>query len=212
MTSLLGWVLHPSDAVAVIHGRNVVRDTRDTADLQLVNRAKSGDPEAFSELVKRHQQIIFNVAYRFMRDVASAEDMAQEAFLKAYRLLKGFRGDCSFSTWMYRVACSVCLTELNRRKRRGEVELTPANLNATAVQPSDNFDIPEQVRRCVTKLPDRYATIITLYYLQGVSYEDIAEVMNIPMGTLKTWMFRARKQLRKIVEKEVFSNGQPNAD
>ncbi len=212
MTSLLGWVLHSSEAVAVVPRRETMREGRDTADLQLVQRAKSGDPEAFSELVKRHQHIIFNVAYRFMRDVALAEDMAQEAFLKAYRLLKGFRGECSFSTWMYRVACSVCLTELNRRKRRGEVELTPANLNATAVQPSDSFDIPEQIRRCVTKLPDRYATIITLYYLQGVSYEEIAEVMSIPMGTLKTWMFRARKQLRKIVEKEVFSDGRPETD
>lgn len=194
------------DAVATLPATETAA-TVDITDLELVRRSKSGDTEAFSELVRRHQHIIYNVAYRFMRDTALAEDMAQEAFLKAYRLLKGFRGDCSFSTWMYRVTCSVCLTELNRRKRRGEVELQPKHTGMAAVQPSENTDIPEHIRRCVSRLSDRYATIITLYYLRGISYEEIAQVMEIPMGTLKTWMFRARKQLRKIVEKEVFSNG-----
>lgn len=179
------------------------RGYADLDDLELVNRSKSNEPDAFSELVRRHQHIVFNVSYRYMRDNALAEDMSQEAFLKAYRLLKGFRGDCSFSTWMYRVTCSVCLTELNRRKRRGEVELAPQHLNQLAEEPSYTGDMPEIIRRCVGKLPDRYSTIITLYYLKGISYDEIAEVMDIPMGTLKTWMFRARKQLRTVVEKEL---------
>jgi len=176
------------------------------SDLELVNMCKQGDPEAFSELVRRHQHIVYNVAYRFMREVSLAEDMAQEAFLKAYRLLHGFRGECSFSTWMYRVTCSVCLTELNRRKRRGEVELLPNHVGEAPESGVESSDLPEHIRRCVSHLPERYASIITLYYLKGVAYEDIAQAMEIPMGTLKTWMFRARKQLRKIVEKELFSN------
>lgn len=176
------------------------------SDLELVNQSKSGDPEAFSELVRRHQHVVFNVSYRFMRDSALAEDMAQEAFLKAYRLLKGFRGDCAFSTWMYRVTCSVCLTELNRRKRRTEVENELQHEVATSEDPVENPDMPEMIRRCVKRLPDRYVQIITLYYLKGVSYEEIAQVMNIPMGTLKTWMFRARKQLRGVVEQELQTN------
>lgn len=177
------------------------------SDLELVNLSKQGNTDAFSELVRRHQHIVYNVSYRFMRDQASAEDMAQDAFLKAFRLLKGFRGDCSFSTWMYRVTCSVCLTELNRRKRRGEVELLPAHGGEAPDAALDSSDLPEHIRRCVGLLPDHYAQVITLYYLKGVNYEEIADVMAIPMGTLKTWMFRARKQLRKIVEKEVYSNG-----
>ncbi|MCC6143422.1 MAG: RNA polymerase sigma factor [Candidatus Hydrogenedentes bacterium] len=177
-------------------------------DLELVNRSKTGDRDAFSELVRRHQHIVYNVSYRFMRDATMAEDMAQEAFVKAFRLLKGFRGDCSFSTWMYRVTCSVCLTELGRRKKRGEVELEPHHMNEAAIDPPEDIDIPEKIRRCVNKLSDRYSTIITLYYLRGISYDEIAQSMDIPMGTLKTWMFRARKQLRKIVEKEVFVDGQ----
>lgn len=176
------------------------------SDLELVNQSKSGDPEAFSELVRRHQHVVFNVAYRFMRDSALAEDMAQESFLKAYRLLKGFRGDCAFSTWMYRVTCSVCLTELNRRKRRNAVQQELQHETPVAEEPVENPDMPEMIRRCVKRLPDRYVQIITLYYLKGVSYEEIAQVMNIPMGTLKTWMFRARKQLRGVVEQEMHTN------
>jgi RNA polymerase sigma-70 factor (ECF subfamily) len=176
------------------------------SDLELVNQSKNGDTEAFSELVRRHQHVVFNVAYRFMRESSLAEDMAQEAFLKAYRLLKGFRGDCSFSTWMYRVTCSVCLTELNRRKRRNEVEQELQHYTETSEEPAENPDMPEMIRRCVRRLPDRYVQIITLYYLKGVSYEEIAQVMNIPMGTLKTWMFRARKQLRGVVEQELQTN------
>lgn len=173
------------------------------SDLALVAQTRAGDIEAFSRLVKRHERVIYNLAFRFMRDNSLAQDMAQEAFLKAFRLLDGFRGDCSFSTWLYRVTCSVCLTELGRRKRRGEVELTPAHANEVATQPEEASDTPELIRRCVTRLPERYAMIVTLYYLQEVSYEEIAEIMNIPMGTLKTWMHRARHQLRKIVEKEM---------
>lgn len=179
----------------------------DDSDLALVSRTKAGDIEAFSELARRHQRVVYNLAYRFMRDGALAEDMAQEAFLKAYRLLSGFRGDCSFSTWLYRVTCSVCLTELNRRKRRGEVDLTPINAGEATTDPEEASDMPELIRRCVTKLPERYATIVTLYYLDEISYEEIAETMSIPMGTLKTWMHRARHQLRKIVEKEMKSHG-----
>ena len=206
MTTPAECLLRASDTAIAIPAPAGVDADREVSDLELVKQTKQGDAEAFSELVRRHQYIIYNVAYRFMRDVSLAEDMVQEAFLKAFRLLKGFRGDCSFSTWMYRVTCSVCLTELNRRKRRGEVALTPGHVSSVAEHPSYNFDMPEHVRRCVAKLSDRYATIITLYYLKGVSYDEIAQVMDIPMGTLKTWMFRARKQLRKIVEKELYAD------
>ncbi|MBI2431386.1 MAG: RNA polymerase sigma factor [Candidatus Hydrogenedentes bacterium] len=173
------------------------------SDLELVARTKDGDSEAFSELVLRHQQMIYNVAFRYMRESALAEDMAQEAFLKGFRLLQGFRGDCSFSTWMYRVTCSVCLTELNRRKRRGEVPIQAWHTEDAQVAPPEGLDLPDHLRRCIAKLSDRYATIVTLYYLKGVSYEEITQALGIPMGTLKTWMFRARKQLRRIVEKEM---------
>ena len=175
-------------------------------DLSLVRRAQRGDTEAFSELVRRHQRVVYNLAWRFMRSPESAEDMAQEAFLKAFRLLKGFRGDCGFSSWLYRVTCSVCLTELNKRKKRKEVALRPGHERQAVEPPPDISDMPELIRRCVNKLPERYAAIVTMYYLEEVSYEEIAEAMAIPMGTLKTWMHRARKELKHIVEKELRSD------
>lgn len=172
-------------------------------DEALVRRAKRGNADAFSELVRRHQHTVYSLALRYMRDPALAEDMAQEAFLKGYRLLRGFRGDCRFSTWMYRVTCSVCLTEIARRRRRGEVALE-ANAPEEGATPDPGAkDSAEIIRRCVTRLPERYATIITMYYLDQAPYEEIAAAMEIPVGTLKTWMFRARKELRTLVEQEL---------
>ena len=175
----------------------------DVSDVELVARTRRGEQEAFSELVRRHQQIVYNLSYRYMRDLALAEDMAQEAFLKAFRLLNGFRGDCSFSTWMYRVTSSVCLTELNRRKRRGEVSLETDHAGATENTQIESDDMADLVRRAVTRLPEKYASIVTMYYLNQMPYEEIATAMEIPLGTLKTWMFRARKDLRAIVEQEM---------
>ena len=154
-------------------------------------------------LVQRHQHVVYNLAYRYMRDSNLAEDMAQEAFLKGYRLLKGFRGDCSFSTWMYRVTSSVCLTEIARRKKRREVQLDTHHGGAYEDGKAEARDSAEIIRRCVMKLPERYAKIITMYYLQEMPYEEIAAAMEIPIGTLKTWMFRARKELRLVVEEEL---------
>lgn len=173
------------------------------SDSQLVDKTRAGDVEAFSELVRRHERLVYKVALNFMRDTHLAEDMAQEAFLKAYRLLKGFRGDAAFSTWLYRVTTSVCLTEIARRKRRGEVALLPEHSSASFELPVDTLDLPEILRSCITRLPRRYADIVARYYIRGETYEEITERLKVPVGTLKTWMHRARKQLRTIVEKEI---------
>ncbi|HPO31473.1 MAG TPA: sigma-70 family RNA polymerase sigma factor, partial [Candidatus Hydrogenedentes bacterium] len=117
-------------------------------DIQLVQRAKDGDTAAFSELVRRHQDEAYTLAYRFMRDSALAEDMAQEAFLKAFRLLQSYRGECSFRTWMYRVVSSVCLTELRRRKNRHEVEWNDS-LELSEERPVVDRDLHEKIRGCV---------------------------------------------------------------
>jgi len=184
-----------------------VKATGQTAlsDGDLVSQVQHGDAEAFSVLVERHQHLVYNLACRFMRDATQAEDMTQEAFLKAYRLIHGFRGDCRFSTWLYRVTASVCLTELNHRKKRCEVALLPFHVQQAPDEPCDAFDMRDLMRACVAKLSPHYARVITLYYLRETPYEEIAKRMRIPMGTLKTWMHRARKQLRKIVEKELGS-------
>jgi len=182
-------------------------ELHELSDLDLVQLTKDGDTEAFSTLVGRHQHLVYNLSYRFMRDSALAEDMAQEAFLKAYRLLSGFRGDCNFSTWMYRVTASVCLSELARRRKRNEVEFLPIHEGHDSHPGHDSFDLPDLIHRCVGMLPSRYEIIVSLYYFKEISYEEIAQMLEIPMGTLKTWMHRARNQLRKIVEKELHHDG-----
>ena len=181
----------------------------DETDETLVARAKGGDMAAFGQLARRHERLVYNLALRYMGDPATADDMAQEAFLKAFRLLGGFRGDAAFSTWLYRVTSSVCLTELRRRARRRE---SPLDMVALGRQPADTtapeeLDLRRAVRRCIGRLPRKYATVIGLYYLQQCSYEEIAESLGIPLGTLKTWMHRARLQLRALLEKELDLHG-----
>lgn len=197
-----------TDAVALWQTAKPVPNDEPLSDLALVVLAKKADADAFSQLVRRHQHFVFNLAYRFMRDPLAAEDMAQEAFLKAFRLLNGFRGDCAFSTWLYRVTISVCLSELERRKKRNEVEFQEHHASADASPPrSMDFDETERIRACVTKLPQNYATVITLYYLDELPYEEIVQILRISKGTLKTWMHRARNELRGIVEKELNAHG-----
>lgn len=196
------------EAVATRAGRvNLDSGLHEASDSELVKKAKRGDADAFSVLVRRHQHRVYGLAYRYMRNPDRADDMAQEAFLKGFRLLKGFRGDCSFSTWMYRVTSSVCLTEIARRKRRGEVQLEEYHQDGLHAKDRTANDTDELIRKCVTRLPERYATIVTMYYLEEMPYEEIAAAMEIPLGTLKTWMFRARKELRGLVEEELGKDG-----
>ncbi len=191
--------------VSIAPARRSVMDEslKDLPDEALVRCVKKDHAEAYSELVRRHQHTVYRLALRYMRDPAASEDMAQEAFLKGYRLFKGFRGDCSFSTWMYRVTSSVCLTELARRRKRGEVPLEGRPEDGYEDDRAEKRDRAAIIRACVTRLPEHYATIVTMYYFNQTSYDEIAAAMKIPVGTLKTWMFRARKELRTLVEQEL---------
>jgi RNA polymerase sigma-70 factor (ECF subfamily) len=184
---------------------------KEQSDKTLIERTKAGDIEAFSELARRHEQTVYNLALRFMRDPSLAEDMAQEALVKAYQKLHKFRGDARFSTWLYRIVCNVCLSELQKRKRRGELSAVnePESSQAPDITAAQ-ADEAALVRRSVAQLPKRYAQAITLYYLQDLSYEEVAEIMKVPQGTLKTWMHRARKQLRDIVQQELRDPHEPS--
>jgi RNA polymerase sigma-70 factor (ECF subfamily) len=184
---------------------------RDDPDQELVARSLEGDAAAFSQLVSRHQDKVYALANRFMRDPTLAEDMAQEAFLKAFRLLKSFKGRSKFSTWLYKVTCNVCLTELSRRRKRGELLQSEPSEPSTAKRPDETAsedDLAELIRAAVNELPPRYAGAVRLYYFEEKSYEEVAAALDIPVGTLKTWLHRARKQLRALVEKEIEGSGQ----
>ena len=170
------------------------------ADHQLVIEALRGDPEAFATLVQRYDRAVYHLAYRTMRDEEEAKDVAQEAFFKAYRSLKTFKPGARFSTWIFAITYHACCDRLNRRKRYSSEEL-PERAD-TARGPADSAiaaDEARRLRQAILELPEKYRTVVTLYHLQGKQYDEIANVLGIPVGTVKTHLFRAKEQLRKML-------------
>ena len=168
-------------------------------DETLVTRASSGnDNAAFAELVRRHQGKVRGLLLRLTANPTLADDLAQEVFLRAYRGLVGFEGRSRFSTWLYRIAYNVFL---NHRTRTRELACLPDNYESHAAAPEGDlspqrYDLRRDLAAAVTRLPERYRAVGTLYYLQDVSYPEIAEVLDLPLGTVKTHLHRAKKLLR----------------
>lgn len=165
----------------------------------LVARASGGhDNAAFAELVRRHQGKVRGLLLRLTSNPTLADDLAQEVFLRAYRGLVGFEGRSRFSTWLYRIAYNVFL---NHRTRTRELTCLPDDYESHAAAPEGDlspqrYDLRRDLAQAVTRLPERYRAVVTLYYLQDVSYPEIAEVLDLPLGTVKTHLHRAKKLLR----------------
>lgn len=189
----------------------------DNTDKVLVERVQRGDKKAFDLLVLKYQHKIIKLVARYVRDPSEALDVAQDAFLKAYRALPGFRGDSAFYTWMYRIAINTAknhLVSLSRRPpeadlsgRDGEDGINIEELQHEVETP-ENLLLTEQIKetvfKTIEKLPDDLRTAITLREMDGLSYEEIAEVMACPIGTVRSRIFRAREaidlQLKPLLE------------
>jgi RNA polymerase sigma-70 factor (ECF subfamily) len=169
------------------------------SDAELVARARQGDEVAFEQLVRRYQRYVFNVAYRVLGDYAEAEDMTQEAFVRAWRGLSGFQGQARFTTWLYRIVHNLCLNRLPRlRQELLQIEPLEEVLASPAPSLPDHYETQEQVAFLHTELaqlPEKYRLVLTLRYLQHLSYDEIAVALNVPMGTVKTHIHRARRLL-----------------
>ncbi|MCP4537556.1 MAG: sigma-70 family RNA polymerase sigma factor [Chloroflexi bacterium] len=169
------------------------------SDAELVAKARQGDEAAFEQLVRKHQRYVFNVAYRVLGDYAEAEDMTQEAFVRAWRGLPGFRGQAQFTTWLYRIVHNLCLNRLPKLQRELlQTEPLEEVLASSAPSLPDHFEAQEQVTLLHTelaRLPEKYRLVLTLRYLQHLSYNEIAATLDVPMGTVKTHIYRARKLL-----------------
>lgn len=164
----------------------------------LVLRAGRGHRESFAELVRRHQGKVRALLMRLCADRSLADDLAQEVFLRAYRGLVGFEGRSSFGTWVYRISYNVYL---NHRTRTRSYSALPEDYDARAAAPEDALSVPRSdLRRdleaAIVELPERYRAVIVLYYLQEVSYPEIAEILELPLGTVKTHLHRAKRLLR----------------
>jgi len=182
------------------------------ADQALVERVQRGDKAAFDLLVLKYQNKVINLISRYVRDSSEVYDVAQEAFIKAYRALPNFRGDSAFYTWLYRIAINTAknhLVALGRRPPQSDVDVEDAEQFESAGDLREH-DTPEgmlltdEIERVVTEtieqLPEDLRTAITLRELEGLSYEEIAEAMGCPVGTVRSRIFRAREAIQKRLE------------
>lgn len=169
-------------------------------DQTLVGEALAGRTEAFGTLVERYDRAVYHLAYRTLGDAEEAKDVAQEAFFKAFRSLRTFRPGAKFSTWLFAIAYHACCDRLNRRKRYSNEEL-PERADASAGPEAEAIaaDEAQRLRAAIARLPEKYRTVITLYHLQNRQYEEISKVLEIPIGTVKTHLFRAKEQLRRVL-------------
>ncbi len=169
-------------------------------DGELVALTIRGNPEAFATLVERYDRAVYHLAYRTLHDVEDARDATQEAFFKAFRSLRTFRPGAKFSTWIFAIAYHACCDRLNRRKRYSNEELPDrADAGPGPEQQAIALDEAQRLRSAIDALPEKYRTVITLYHLQGKQYEEIAKVLELPMGTVKTHLFRAKEHLRRLL-------------
>jgi RNA polymerase sigma-70 factor (ECF subfamily) len=193
--------------------------TVEESDLVLVKRVQRGDKTAFDLLVRKYQHKVVKLVLRYVRNPAEAEDIAQEAFIKAYRALPQFRGDSAFYTWMYRIAINTAKNSLASRDRSPiayDLDLTDPEESHSVQTKLQDPDTPEgmalteEIRQIVNSaieaLPEELKTAIVLRELDGLSYEEIAAAMECPVGTVRSRIFRAREAIDKRL-REVFEGG-----
>jgi RNA polymerase sigma-70 factor, ECF subfamily len=167
-------------------------------DATLVAATLAGRSEAFGTLIERYERAVYNLCLRTLRDAEEAKDASQEAFLKAFRALRTFRPGAKFSTWIFSIAYHACCDRLNHRKRYSDGELSErADPGPGPDALLERRDEAAELRAAIDALPEKYRAVITLYHLQGHQYEEIARVLDLPMGTVKTHLFRAKEQLRR---------------
>ncbi len=169
-------------------------------DRTLVASALQGDAGGFATLVERYERPVYHLALRTMKNPEEARDVTQEAFFKAYRSLRTFRPEAKFKTWMLSIAYHACCDRLARIKRySGEPLPERADSAPSPEQQAITRDEAARLRAAIGALPEKYRTVITLYHLQDRQYDEIAKVLDMPIGTVKTHLFRAKERLRRLL-------------
>ncbi len=177
-------------------------------DLELVAKIKKGDMDAFDKLVDSYSNRVANTAYSLLSDREDALDAAQEVFIKVHRYIDNFRGDCSVSTWIFRITKTVC-TDMLRKRKANIISLDDEDDDEPKFEIADETTAPEHiaernakvdaVRSAISQLDENMRLVISLCDIQGLSYDEAAAVMKCPVGTVKSRLYRARDHLRKIL-------------
>lgn len=185
-------------------------------DLTLVRRSREGDQQAFRILVERYQRRVYAVALGMMKDPEEARDVAQEAFIKVHRYLDKFKGDSSFYTWLYRITANVAIDRLRSRKgegvslderlEKGEVEpeisqpgFLSTRLGTNPQKSTLRRELAEKMADALAQLPPKHREILLLREVEGMSYEELAEVLDVPKGTVMSRLFHARAKMQKLL-------------
>lgn len=175
----------------------------ETSEHQLVARCREGDEQAFRELVDRYKGLVYALVARRLSDPARAEEVAQDVFVRVYRGLASFRGESRLSTWIFRITANLLAAE--RRpvateplEGRGEV---PREFGAVD-RSFDDLTLRDRMDKALRRLPAQYQVLIDGHYLKGLRYEDLAAALGLPLGTVKTQLHRAKRQLRHLLETE----------
>jgi RNA polymerase sigma-70 factor, ECF subfamily len=178
-------------------------------EASLVKRARQGDLGAYDELVRRYQERIYSTVYHMTANHEDANDLAQEAFIKAYQALKSFKGGSSFYTWVYRIAVNKTINFLKQRKNKAHMSLDDLDFNAehdpdlvalisekTPRREINLAELHEKLNEAMQKLSEPHRLVVTLHDVQGLSHEEIAEIMECNIGTVRSRLFYARQQLQ----------------
>ena len=173
----------------------------DPDDNELVLRIAAGDHEAFRSIVERHQARVFYLGLRFLRSMEDAQDYAQEVFLRVYRKIDSFRGQVPFSAWLYRLAFNLAVNGYHVSRRR-LAEASCDGLAVVAREPTPEArlleaETSEEVRRVLARLPEAYNIVIRMHFFDGMSYPEISRATGLPVNTIKSHVFRAKRMLRK---------------
>jgi RNA polymerase sigma-70 factor (ECF subfamily) len=172
---------------------------------ELVERCRRGDEGAFEELVDRYKDLVFALIARTVQDKSRADDLAQDVFLRIHRGLPYFRGEARLSTWIYRIVANACVHDQARPAATVSLDAERGERYAPSVSDRQfgDLELRDRLEKAIARLPASARLLVAGHYLDGVRYEDLAEAMGLPLGTVKTQLYRAKQQLRRLLETEL---------
>ena len=183
-------------------------------DIELIDRYLAGDIDAFNELMDAHEDRVFAICYRMMQDREAALDATQDTFLTVFRKADRYKAEAAFSTWLYRVAVNTCYDHLRRQKRK-RAEPLPESHDPPDLSAGDQYDaidVRPDIETALARLSDEYRAAVVLVDLQGMSLEQASDTLDVPTGTVKSRLFRARRQLAEILGNLRPGGEHPNGD